>query len=263
MSSPTPTTGFAPLNVSRDTIHGGAFSLALDSASGLPSQIRRGKKEILAGPIALEIGGRRGLTDGASRALAQPKLVGPGRASWEANWTQGGLQLSLTGSADFDGFVDIAVSVANRNSNAVAAGVSLDIPLHRSIAKFMMGLGRHGGFTPPADLHWSWASFPSVTGYQVWAGQVDAGLRLKLKGSDRELPTNRLTVMNCFRDRIFVTLRSLCSSQARGRLRSLTRSRHPPPLPAGATAAPAEHRCCTAAARPDRWYCAPSAATAA
>eukprot|EP01051_Picozoa_sp_SAG22_P008954 SAG22_NODE_714_length_7722_cov_3.919585_4_plen_530_part_00 len=185
-SNLTPTAGFAPLNVTGHTVLGGGFTLELDSSSGFPAQIRRGDKEMLAGPIAFEIGGRQGVADGITALMARPTLGGPGRAGWGANFTQGGLEVMLTGSADFDGFVDFHIRIADRNNRPVPhAGVSLEIPLHYSVAKFMMGLGRHGGFIPPTDVHWSWASFAAVTGHQVWAGQADAGLRLKLKGSDR------------------------------------------------------------------------------
>src|SRR6185503_10067786 len=59
-----------------------------------------------------------------------------------------------------------------------ADDLRLEIPLDRRIATYMMGLGRKGGFRP-AQWQWRWNS--ANANNEVWIGDANAGLHLKLK----------------------------------------------------------------------------------
>ena len=103
---------------------------------------------------------------------------------------------------DYTGYVNLAVTL-HPTGTAVAslADTQLVATMPRAAVKYACGAGlaSDGAFFPYSNLSklaWKWTdSAPGFnpiaggpvtggTGFRVWAGDVDAGLHLKLKGSD-------------------------------------------------------------------------------
>jgi hypothetical protein len=56
--------------------------------------------------------------------------------------------------------------------------VKLVIPYEKSTAKYLMGMGKQGGYIPER-LEWKWNQ--EYANNMLWIGDINAGLQLKLK----------------------------------------------------------------------------------
>lgn len=96
-------------------------------------------------------------------------------------------EVTINGSLWFDGYGQYSMTIATPAAGPAQQSfedIQLRLDLNGSIAKFMMGFGRSGGSIDGGfgglPLHWEWGDGP----YQLWAGNPDAGLRLKLTGPE-------------------------------------------------------------------------------
>lgn len=111
----------------------------------------------------------------------------PGTVSWEAESSSPLLKMKVHASLEFDGFVNYSVKITalqNVNLN----DIRLEIPFTHLAAKYMMGLGRKGGFRPD-DLDWKWdVAHKNQDG--SWIGNVNAGLQFSLRDEKYVRPLN-------------------------------------------------------------------------
>ncbi len=147
--------------------------------SGLPESIQSGGREVLAAPVAFEI---RPTNLGAHRSsVPQAKVAqtAPGAVRVTSEGAVAYFGQSTTVKMEADGYLTTTIRVkANQDGGGQFA---LELPFKRDIAKYMMGLGRKGGFRRE---QWKWKWDARRANNTLWIGDVDAGLYLKLKGPE-------------------------------------------------------------------------------
>jgi hypothetical protein len=156
------------------------------AGNGLPARIRSGATEILARPLQVVVqtaAGRVQVGEGTAAVTVQT----PGRVEWAGAATGKELRSECSVRMEFDGYLNVTVRLTPV-ADLAADDVALEIPLRREVARYLMGLGREGGFRPP---EWSWTWDAGRANNMVWLGDVNAGLQCKLKG-----PTDTWDIYN-------------------------------------------------------------------
>lgn len=112
---------------------------------------------------------------------------GPGTVQWTATSANDSLQMEVTASMEFDGFIAYTVKVkALQDVNF--KDITMHIPFKRDVAKYMMGLGQKGGYRPE-NFEWKWdVSHKNQDG--AWIGNVNAGLQYSLRDEKYVRPLN-------------------------------------------------------------------------
>ena len=148
------------------------FTDSVDDADGSAREIlarsMRLAVETAAGPVEWQ--------GGKIRMIEQH----PGSVTWESQSTGGPFEMVCRATMDCDGYINYALRIKARQE-ADLRDVSLEIPLRRDAAKYMMGLGCKGGYRPAA---WKWKWNADLNNHRVWFGDVNAGLHCKLKGPE-------------------------------------------------------------------------------
>ena len=191
----TPTAPYVPVTVSADAVGwlGGTFRLG---ASGLPVAIATHydtqnrldpatENAVLAAPVRFVVETADGKTDVFSARNIRLAKVSGGRAEWSAAGTNGDLRIEVSGFMEFDGFADLNIRVATQKNIAVE-DIRLEVPYTAYASRYIMGLGRRGGFrhAEEADISVVEETFTwDTTKHQdaLWMGNVNAGLNLKFK----------------------------------------------------------------------------------
>jgi hypothetical protein len=145
--------------------------------------IGRKARDILASPISLTVRTARGTLDWSG---GEPKVLyqAPGAAEWESRSWAKGLLLDCQARMEFDGHIAYRLSLRALEKCAIR-DIRLEIPFRRDVAVFVMGMGREGGYRP-ASMEWKWD--PKRSQDCLWIGDVNAGLRCRLRGSNYERP---------------------------------------------------------------------------
>ncbi|HEV2354068.1 MAG TPA: glycoside hydrolase domain-containing protein, partial [Puia sp.] len=130
--------------------------------------------------------------DGKDMALRPGQLRftkrSPGTVSWTTRSTSDSLQMEVDASLEFDGFLSYTVKVI------ALAGIDLKdiemhIPFQPAAAKYLMGLGRKGGYRPDGTYRWKWdVAHKNQDG--AWIGTVNAGLQYSLRDNHYGRPLN-------------------------------------------------------------------------
>ena len=107
-----------------------------------------------------------------------------GVREWTARSRAGDLELVVHGRMEFDGWLGFRCEVTARKPVELAQ-FALDVPLVPAAAKYLMGMNKPGGFRPETH-EWAWDQAKHQD--SVWVGDVNAGLRLQLKGENYERP---------------------------------------------------------------------------
>ncbi|MBP6507404.1 MAG: hypothetical protein KA257_07545, partial [Opitutaceae bacterium] len=128
-------------------------------------------RELLAAPVRLAVDNVQ--WDGRA-AITRP---GPGAAAWTSTSTAGDLTLDCAAKLECDGYINYRLTLRARAATLLKE-VVLEVPLRREAVPYMMGLGRKGGLRP-AEWQWQW-DVNRANG-QLWIGDINAGLSLKLK----------------------------------------------------------------------------------
>ena len=122
-----------------------------------------------------------------------------------ALWISAVNNLTKEDSCHSDGFVDLSISLACVGPTACQTDrVELSIPIRHEVAHWMMGLSAVSGSWPPRlystpangggrqgtartrTVGFAWQDYSeSKPRMQAWFGNLDAGLRIKLKGTGR------------------------------------------------------------------------------
>jgi len=141
-------------------------------------------RELLAQPVRFTVRTDEGnavLTDGEGHITEQT----PGTVVWESQSTKDSFTLQCKAKMEFDAYIEYHLTLSSDQPVAVR-DICLEIPLQRDVAKYLMGMGHKGGYRPES-LDWKW-DVHNKQQDSLWIGDVNAGLRLKLKGENYSRP---------------------------------------------------------------------------
>ncbi len=135
-------------------------------------------KNILVQPIQwmAELAGNKKLT--WRNTGLKFTTIQAGTVKWTSTSISNALKMEVTASAEFDGFVAYEVKVTALNDVSLD-NTSLQLPMHQSAAKYMMGLGQRGGYRP-SGFDWKW-DVANKNQDGAWLGDVNAGLQYSLR----------------------------------------------------------------------------------
>jgi hypothetical protein len=110
-----------------------------------------------------------------------------GTVQWTATSSNDSLQMEVTASLEFDGFLAYTVKV-KALQDVIFKDITMHIPFKRNVAKYMMGLGQKGGYRPE-NFDWKWdVAHKNQDG--AWIGNVNAGLQYSLRDDKYVRPLN-------------------------------------------------------------------------
>ncbi len=111
----------------------------------------------------------------------------PGTVKWKAQNTAAGLQMDVTGSIEFDGFVAYTVKITALQDISLN-DIRLHIPFNKKSATYMMGLNLKGE-KRLSNYEWKWdVAHKNQDG--AWIGDVNAGLQYSLRDEHYVRPLN-------------------------------------------------------------------------
>jgi len=149
------------------------------ASSGLPESVEFGGREILAGPVDFVVDLAEGKTSWSGGKVAIRKST-RGAVEWESSSRGGKFELRCQAEMEFDGYMYFSLHLQAREA-AQLKDIRLEIPFRKDVAVYMMGLGRKGGYRPK-EWKWTWDVDRAIN--NVWMGDYNAGLQLKLKGPE-------------------------------------------------------------------------------
>jgi len=110
-----------------------------------------------------------------------------GTVQWKTKSISDSVQVDVSGSLEFDGFLAYTVKVtALQDVNF--KDVTMHIPFNKIAATYMMGLGLKGGLRPEM-VEWKW-DVATKNQDGVWLGNVNAGLQYSLRDEKYVRPLN-------------------------------------------------------------------------
>ena len=101
-----------------------------------------------------------------------------GAVEWTSQSRGMGLSLSCRAKMECDGYINYEMRLKAEQDIEVE-DIRLEIPMHREMAEYMMGMGVEGGKHPE---QWEWKWDINRANNMVWMGVVNGGLQCKLKG---------------------------------------------------------------------------------
>ncbi len=195
----TVTKPYIPLQRQASTVSLLGRDLTLDK-SGLPEQIQSffsagntaiattPTRSLLTTPFHFIIetvdGGAVALKPGSLEILREQK----GAIEWRTTSRGDGIELTVSGLMEYDGFVKYVCRVKAEREMQVR-----DIRLEFAVTKdadYFMGLGQHGG-KRPEKLDWKWDPKFHQDGF--WIGAVNGGFKIQFFGSNYRTP-----LINCY-----------------------------------------------------------------
>jgi len=111
----------------------------------------------------------------------------PGTVMWTATSSNDTVQMQVTASLEFDGFIAYKVKV-EALQDVELKDIAMHIPFKPSAAKYMIGLNQKGGIRPE-NFEWKWdVAHKNQDG--AWIGNVNAGLQYSLRDEKYLRPLN-------------------------------------------------------------------------
>ncbi len=111
----------------------------------------------------------------------------PGTVQWKSVNQSPEVEMEVSASLEFDGFVAYTVKVTALQDVALS-NITMHIPFAPDEAKYMMGLGEKGGYRKE-DIKWKWdVAHKNQDG--AWIGNVNAGLQYSLRDEHYIRPLN-------------------------------------------------------------------------
>lgn len=111
----------------------------------------------------------------------------PGTVVWTATSSNDTVQMQVTASLEFDGFIAYTVKV-EALQDVELKDIAMHIPFKPSAAKYMIGLNQKGGIRPE-NFEWKWdVAHKNQDG--AWIGNVNAGLQYSLRDEKYVRPLN-------------------------------------------------------------------------
>ena len=190
---------FLPITRKADTLKILGRELVLGD-SGLPRQIRsffsagntaiedKPTREVLASPFRFVVETGDGpVTFKVIKTTFTRELKGA--VSWKTVSRARGIELSVDGLLEYDGFVDCRCRITSAGPIKVK-DIRLEMDLAAGAATYFMGLGQKGGKCP-ASVGWKWDASVNQDGF--WLGAVNGGFKLQLYGENWRTP-----LINCY-----------------------------------------------------------------
>jgi hypothetical protein len=143
-------------------------------------------KEVIGAPISLIAENNNGAEKWQSKGVKFTETQ-PGTVKWEATNTSSDLQMDVSGSIEFDGFVSYTVKVTALQ-NVDLKDIRMEIPFNKDASKYMMGLNLKGE-KRPESYEWKW-DVPHKNQDGAWIGDVNAGLQYSLRDENYVRPLN-------------------------------------------------------------------------
>ncbi len=110
-----------------------------------------------------------------------------GTVQWKATNSNDSLQMDVSASLEFDGFLSYSVKLTALQ-DLDFKDITMHIPFKKEIGKYMMGLGQKGGYRPET-LEWKW-DVATKNQDGAWIGTVNAGLQYSLRDEKYVRPLN-------------------------------------------------------------------------
>jgi len=187
---------FTPMSVEGNVVRCLGRDISLNRA-GFPEEITsyfspevtrldaRGR-ELLANPIQLVIETERGgkIPWKSNRFVVTKNK--PGAIGWRSDSKVGNFDVTLNAQAEFDGFVDVQVTLTAQRETSVN-DIRLEISISKDVAKYSMGLGLKGGYRPER-FDWKWDKQFNHDAF--WIGDVNAGLQVSFRDENYSRPLN-------------------------------------------------------------------------
>lgn len=121
-----------------------------------------------------------------SRGVVFTKKEG-GTVQWTAISANDSLEMNVSASLEFDGFMAYTVKVKALKDVSLK-DITMHIPFKKEFAKYMMGLGQKGGYRPE-NFEWKWdVAHKNQDG--AWIGNVNGGLQYSLRDEKYVRPLN-------------------------------------------------------------------------
>ncbi|MEP7376949.1 MAG: glycoside hydrolase domain-containing protein [Chitinophagaceae bacterium] len=111
----------------------------------------------------------------------------PGKVKWEASNLSASLQMDVSASLEFDGFLAYTVKLTALQDVSFK-DIVFHLPVQREFSKYIMGLGLKGGVLPDS-VSWKW-DVASKNQDGAWLGNVNAGLQFSLRDEHYVRPLN-------------------------------------------------------------------------
>jgi len=110
-----------------------------------------------------------------------------GTVAWQSVHISEALQMDVTGSLEFDGFLHYTVRIIALRPIDLS-DIAMHIPYQPDKATYLMGLGQKGGYRPE-HISWKWdVAHKNQDG--AWIGNVNAGLQFSLRDEHYARPLN-------------------------------------------------------------------------
>ena len=111
----------------------------------------------------------------------------PGIIQWNAVNTNDTLEIAVSASLEFDGFIAYTVKVTALN-DADMKEITMHLPFKKEAATYLMGLGQKGDLRPDS-VGWKW-DVANKNQDGAWVGAVNAGLQYSLRDEKYSRPLN-------------------------------------------------------------------------
>ena len=108
----------------------------------------------------------------------------PSQIQWQITNTSEDCNLLVQGKMEYDGFLDYRLTLT-ANKSLKIKDIRLEVPLNKDKAKYMMGLNHEGGLRQQ-DWQWRWDTNKNQD--MLWVGNVNGGMRMKLKAENYVRP---------------------------------------------------------------------------
>ena len=199
-----------PLGSSVTLDKGGFFSQISRTISSRGDRFSKQATQLFAKPMQLKVETATGIQSEIVSVPPKKRKQSADTATWSQKATVGPLQKLLKGSIQSDGTSDIEVELTATEACNLE-DIRLEIPLHKEVAKYWMGLGREGGFAPET-VDWKWKVENNQEG--AWVGSTNCGLLFALRDEHYIRPLNT----NFYRERPLI-LPSSWSNSGKGGIR--------------------------------------------
>jgi len=166
--------------------------------TGFPTQIQtfftpemteysKTPNDLLTEPIHFHFIGANGKNIVLKSQGLQFTKTEPGTVQWKAISGNDTIQMEVTASLEFDGFIAYTVKV-KALQDVDLKDIDMHIPFKQDVAKYMMGLNQKGGYRPE-NFEWKWdVAHKNQDG--AWIGNVNAGLQYSLRDENYVRPLN-------------------------------------------------------------------------
>jgi len=187
---------FLPLDVTDRTIKGLGREVELGD-NGLPARVRSffssantrivsPGRDVLAGPMRFVVEDSAGASTTFGPGEVSFVEQTPGSVRWEFRNGAGPIRMTGAARMEMDGFLGFFVTVSVSSETEVK-DIRLEIPVAEAAARYMMGLGKTGGFRPE-NFQWKWDRTKNQDA--LWLGDVNAGLQIGLRAENYSRPLN-------------------------------------------------------------------------